>query len=48
MEQTMNAIYEQDAIVAVSTPAGVGGIAVIRLSGADALGILSKCWKGAS
>lgn len=33
-------------IVAVATPAGTGGIAVIRLSGADAFEILSKIWKG--
>ena len=28
---------KNDTIVAVSTPAGVGGIAVVRASGADAL-----------
>ncbi|MDE6339757.1 MAG: tRNA uridine-5-carboxymethylaminomethyl(34) synthesis GTPase MnmE [Muribaculaceae bacterium] len=47
MEQTLNPIYDQDTIVAVSTPPGVGGIAVVRLSGADALTVLGKCWKGA-
>lgn len=40
--------YNDDTIVAVSTPPGIGGIAVIRLSGKDAIKILSKCWKGAS
>lgn len=43
----MNA-FENDTIVAVSTPQGVGGIAVIRLSGHDAETILSRCWKGKS
>ena len=31
-----------DTIVAISTPAGVGGIAVVRLSGPDALPIASR------
>jgi len=31
-----------DTIVAISTPAGVGGIAVVRLSGPDALSIASR------
>lgn len=44
----MNAVIDGDTIVAVSTPPGIGGIAVIRLSGKDAIKILSKCWKGAS
>lgn len=48
MEQTMTAVIDGDTIVAVSTPPGIGGIAVIRLSGKDAIKILSKCWKGAS
>lgn len=33
-------------IVAVSTPAGSGGIAVIRLSGPDALHVVKQCWRG--
>lgn len=33
-------------IVAVSTPPGKGGIAVIRLSGADAIPVLSRVWSG--
>lgn len=33
-------------IAAISTPPGTGGIAVIRLSGPDALGIASRIWKG--
>lgn len=34
------------SIVAISTPPGKGGIAVIRMSGSDAISILSKSWKG--
>lgn len=33
-------------IVAVSTPPGIGGIAVIRMSGPDAVTVLSEVWKG--
>lgn len=35
-------------IAAVSTPYGTGGIAVIRISGPDAIEIVSKIWKGAN
>lgn len=35
-----------DTICAISTPPGVGGIAVIRLSGTDALDIAAKVWHG--
>ncbi|MDE7461721.1 MAG: tRNA uridine-5-carboxymethylaminomethyl(34) synthesis GTPase MnmE, partial [Muribaculaceae bacterium] len=35
-----------ESITAISTPAGVGGIAVIRLSGKDALEIADRVWKG--
>ncbi len=35
-------------ITAVATPPGTGGIAVIRLSGNDAIQIFSKVWKGAN
>ena len=38
--------YGSDTIVALATPHGVGGIAVVRLSGPDAFSILRKCWKG--
>ncbi|MCB9261158.1 MAG: tRNA uridine-5-carboxymethylaminomethyl(34) synthesis GTPase MnmE [Flavobacteriales bacterium] len=34
----------QDTIVAPSTPAGVSAIAVVRMSGAEALQIISKCF----
>lgn len=37
---------EVKTVAAVSTPPGCGGIAVIRMSGFDALEILSKTWKG--
>lgn len=33
-------------IAAVSTPAGSGGIAVVRMSGPEATEILARCWKG--
>lgn len=36
----------EDTIVAVSTPAGTGGIAIVRLSGPDALKIADSCWRG--
>ena len=39
---------ESTTIAAVSTPPGVGGIAVIRLSGPRALEIADKVWKGKS
>ena len=35
-----------DTICAVSTPHGMGGIAVIRVSGDDALNIVQKRWRG--
>ena len=34
-------------VVAVSTPPGRGGIAVVRVSGSDSLPIFSKAWRGA-
>lgn len=34
-------------VVAVSTPPGRGGIAVVRVSGTDSLSIFSKAWRGA-
>lgn len=35
-------------ICAIATPHGSGAIAIIRLSGPDAFGIMSKIWKGKS
>ena len=37
---------ETTTIAAISTPAGVGGIAVIRLSGPRALAVADMVWKG--
>ncbi len=37
-----------DTIVAVATPHGMGGIAVIRVSGEDSCRIVGKCWQGAT
>lgn len=36
-----------NTIVALSTPYGTGGIAVIRVSGPEAVSVVSRCWKGA-
>ncbi len=43
----VNTINDKDTIVAISTPQGTGGIAVIRVSGPKSKEILRKCWKGA-
>ena len=37
---------DRGTIVAVSTPHGMGGIAVIRMSGPESVSILKKVWKG--
>ena len=39
---------DDDTICAISTPAGMGGIAVIRISGRDAMPIVARCWQGAA
>jgi tRNA modification GTPase len=39
-------ITENDTICAISTPPGVGGIAVARISGPKAIEIADKCWQG--
>lgn len=36
----------QDTIAAISTPLGEGGLAVIRLSGPEAISIVDRCFKG--
>ena len=38
--------FFKDTIAAISTPAGVGGIAVVRVSGPEALAIVNSAWKG--
>lgn len=44
----MNALdLNRDTIVAVSTPHGMGGIAVVRVSGPDALPLVEQRWRGA-
>lgn len=45
MAQTLTPLND-DTICAVSTPAGIGGIAVIRLSGPRALEIADRLWLG--
>ncbi len=37
-----------DTICAISTPHGVGGIAVARVSGSEAIDIVNRIWKGKS
>lgn len=39
-------IDQEDTICAISTPPGIGGIAVARVSGPDAFGIVSRIWRG--
>ncbi|MCY7410585.1 MAG: hypothetical protein LH473_09945 [Chitinophagales bacterium] len=39
-------MIDEDTIVALSTPAGIGAIAVIRLSGKDAITIADAVFKG--
>ncbi len=39
-------LLTNDTICAISTPPGVGGIAVIRISGPDAIAIIDKAWVG--
>lgn len=41
-------ILTDDTICAISTPAGVGGIAVARVSGKEAIAIVDKIWRGKS
>lgn len=42
-----NQIYNpDDTICAISTPYGMGGIAVVRVSGRNAFDIVDKIWKG--
>ncbi|MGN0214090.1 MAG: tRNA uridine-5-carboxymethylaminomethyl(34) synthesis GTPase MnmE [Muribaculaceae bacterium] len=45
----MNTSYlnNESTICAISTPNGIGGIAVIRISGPQATQIVAQCWKGA-
>lgn len=43
----MNELQNNDTICAISTAYGVGGIAVIRISGKDASGIVAHVWSGA-
>lgn len=39
-------MQQEDTIVALATPNGIGAIGVIRLSGPDAINIAQKVWKG--
>lgn len=42
----MNTFDLADTICAISTPPGVGGIAVIRISGPQAIAVTSRLWHG--
>ena len=42
----MYPLLDSDTICAISTPAGVGGIAIIRVSGIDAVSIVDSIWHG--
>lgn len=46
MEQTKKMIDNIDTICAISTPPGVGGIAVVRVSGPDAIAVADRIWNG--
>ena len=39
-------LYQEETIVALATPNGIGAIGVIRLSGPDAIKIINKVFKG--
>ncbi len=39
-------LLNNDTICAISTPPGVGGIAVIRISGPEAISVVGSVWKG--
>lgn len=39
-------LLNNDTICAISTPPGVGGIAVIRISGPEAVSVVESVWKG--
>jgi tRNA modification GTPase len=41
-----NSIIQKSAIAAIATPVGEGGIAVIRVSGKDAISIVNRAFKG--
>ena len=48
MDSTLiNFSNDNSTICAISTPQGMGGIAVIRVSGKDALNIVNSIWRGA-
>lgn len=40
-----NSIIQKSAIAAIATPVGEGGIAVIRVSGKDAISLVNKAFQ---
>jgi tRNA modification GTPase len=45
MESFVSNSYNSDTICAVATPAGMGAIAIVRISGKNSLGIALKCFE---
>jgi tRNA modification GTPase len=45
-EQPMNRVYSAETIAAISTPAGEGAIALVRISGPDAVRIADTIFRG--
>ena len=41
-------MLQSDIIAAISTPAGIGGIAVVRLSGKGCIGLVDRVFKSPS
>ena len=39
-------IFQNETIAAISTPAGSGGIAVVRVSGGNAIAVVDKIYRG--
>ena len=48
MSEFIYTTHRNDTICAIATPHGMGGIAVVRISGPDALTIVAKVWRGAN
>jgi tRNA modification GTPase len=46
MNQTSKPIYNNDTIIALATPSGIGAIGVIRLSGPDAISLVNEVFGG--
>ena len=38
-------MFKEDTIAAIATPAGYGGVSIIRISGSDAFDVTNKIFK---